>query len=121
MPQVIKSSSSGSSGPSKKKSDKSGSGIKFSGDISELPKPLLVAIGIVALLFIVFMVDRFVVPLRPKAADTDKVAPPPGMPDIPPYNSKAWQEGGKKVTPGIPPAEAMERMNGGAPAPPPTQ
>lgn len=123
MPTVIKTSGGGS-GPSGKKPEtsgqpgkkpaKSGDGIKFSGNINELPKPLLIGLGVLVLLFLGFMVNQFVVPLRPPAKDADKVAPPPGYPDIPPFNSKAWQDGGKKVTPGIPPPEALQRMNGGA-------
>jgi len=81
--------------------------MDFSADISELPKPALIGISaviaVIALVGLFFMVDRFVYPILPRASQTtEQVKPPPGYPDVPPYNTKTWQARMKKQG-GIPP------------------
>jgi len=69
-------------------------------DIRELPRPMLIGIGIAilfAMVLLFFLVDRFVYPILPRPPMiVEKLQPPPGYPDIPPYNTKVWQEGFKK-------------------------
>jgi len=84
-------------------------------DISELPRPTLIGIGVgilVLILLLFFMVDRFVYPILPRPSQViEKLSPPPGYPDVAPFNTKAWQEnfkkhGGRSGGPGGPPGPA---------------
>jgi hypothetical protein len=65
-------------------------------DISELPRPALIGIGVgilVLILFLFFLVDRFVYPLLPRQSQAiEKLKPPPGYPDVAPFNTKGWQD-----------------------------
>jgi hypothetical protein len=76
--------------------------------LEDLPRPALIgggiAIVIVLLVGLFFFINSFVTPLIPRSVD--HVPPPPGYPDQPPYNTKAWQDLNK-------------RSNGNAPHPPP--
>jgi hypothetical protein len=81
--------------------------MDFSADLGDLPKPALIGIGtaivVVALVGLFFLVDRFVYPILPRASEvTEQVKPPPGYPDVPPFNTKTWQARMKKQG-GIPP------------------
>jgi hypothetical protein len=64
-------------------------------DIGELPKPALIGVGIgilAVILFLFFLVDRFVYPILPRpSAAVEKIKPPPGYPDVAPFNTSGWQ------------------------------
>ena len=75
-------------------------------DSKQLPVPLVIGGGILVILFFLFMYHSFVSPLYgtgPKKME--RVPPRPGDPDVPPYNTKEWQERTKpgQRMPGVPP------------------
>src|SRR5688500_17654370 len=82
----------------------------------KIPLPAVIAAAFAALVLVVFLFHTYVSPLTPaRAAGMERVAPPPGYPDIAPYNTKAWQQTAKPGSrmPGVPPADALQRMQGG--------
>jgi len=74
----------------------------------QIATPILVASGAAMLLFLLFMYHLFVSPLFPQGhRQMERVAPPPGYPDVPPYNTKVWQENARpgQRMPGVPPVD----------------
>lgn len=79
------------------------------------PVPLIVGGGILVLFFFLFMYHTYVSPLYGQGEKKmEHVAPPPGYPDVPPYNTKVWQENARpgQRMPGVPPRDLSQ------PAPP---
>ena len=66
--------------------------------------PIVIAICSVAILLLGFVAYSSFFKSDVPQAQSDKVAPPPGYPNIAPYNMKKWQEG--------------KMMGGGIPKPP---
>ena len=87
-----------------------------SGEPAQIPLAAIIGAGLAALILILFLFHTYVSPLRPaQASGMEHVAPPPGYPDIAPYNTRAWQQTAKPGTrmPGVPPADALQKMQGG--------
>lgn len=85
--------------------------MDLQGDISNIPKPVLIAGVVVIVLLLLLGIDRFVYPLLPrKSQAVEKLAPPPGFADVPPYNTRGWQEMWKKQQ------ELIKKQGGAAPA-----
>jgi hypothetical protein len=73
-----------------------------------IPIPVMISGGVLVLFFFLFMYHTYVSPLYgqgPKKAE--HVAPPPGYPDVPPYNTKEWQQHAQpgQRMPGVPPRD----------------
>ena len=88
-------------------------GSRLPANVNEVPLPVMIGLGVAVLLFTLFMFNHYVMRITPKSGPGyEKVAPPPGYPDEPPYNDAAWQRH-KMPTPGMPPPEALARMKDG--------
>jgi hypothetical protein len=74
----------------------------------QIPLPIVIAGGILVVSFFLFMFHTYVMPLVPRRSPAvERVAPPPGYPDVPPYNTKEWQQNAKpgQRMPGVPPVD----------------
>lgn len=111
MPQVINTGNKPDKPKDKVTKPKEAS-AGFPSSVNELPKPLIIGIGVLAIVFMLFMFNRYIYRLTPPPP-LPHVAPPPGYPDIPPYNQPGWQKEGMRPMSGMPPPEALQRMNGG--------
>jgi len=95
------------------------SGKRLPDEPKPVPIPFIIAGGALVLLLILFLYHSFVNPLLPeRAPSVTKVAPLPGFPDTPPYNTKEWQDaynkGQASFISGVPPR--MGPPGGGTPA-----
>lgn len=120
MPVVI--NKGGNTPPGQKGPTGQKSGKKMPDEPRPVAIPIIVAVSAVVLLFILFMYHTFVNPLLPeRAPTTTKVAPLPGYPDVPPYNTKEWQdaqkEGRASFISGVPPNMPGVPRSGSAPQP----
>ncbi len=106
MPVVMDRNSVGS-GPSTNKPNKPAR--KPAAESGSIPPIVMIAAGAGLLLLFVALFHFFVRPLVPTDATPTitKVAPLPGFPDQPPYNTKEWQDARKagraSFVSGIPP------------------
>ncbi len=113
MPQVIKYDSKPSSGkgPAANKPPVSEEESKEKRKVQILAGVCVVLVLIAFLAFRTYFIGE-------QAPALHKVAPPPGYPDVAPYNTEEWQKasqnGAKPIMSGVPPPQAMQRMNGGA-------
>lgn len=67
-------------------------------DLSDMPTTKKLAIGagaLAVLLILIFAVNAIFFAKKQEA--TVKVKPPPGFPDIAPYNTKSWQDMQRKT------------------------
>jgi hypothetical protein len=117
MPQVIKYGSQPSSGqgPSANKPPVSDEESKEKRKVQ-----ILAGVCVVLVLLAFFAYRTYFV--GEQAPALHKVAPPPGYPDEAPYNTESWQKathnGAKPMMSGMPPPQAMQKMNAGrGPAP----
>lgn len=74
----------------------------------QFPLPLVIGGVVIALLLFLFMYHTFISPLYgvgPRRAE--RIAPPPGYPDVAPYNTREWQQHAKpgQRMPGVPPID----------------
>jgi hypothetical protein len=75
-----------------------------------VPIPVLISGGVLVVFLILFMYHTYISPLYGQSANREHVAPPPGYPDVPPYNTKAWQQyaqPGQRM-PGVPPRDLSQ-------------
>jgi hypothetical protein len=76
-----------------------------------IPIPLIVGGGVLVVLFFLFMYHTFVSPLYGQGPKKmERVAPPAGYPDVPPYNTREWQkyaQPGQRM-PGVPPRDLSQ-------------
>lgn len=88
MPVTIKMGGNTPSAPQKPSKPTKSSGDK------QPSVPLVIAGCVLAFLFVGYMFVHFVIQPVPTVAVT-KLPPPPGFPDMEPYNTKEWQDKNK--------------------------
>lgn len=80
-----------------------------------IPVPVIISGGVLVIFFFLFMYHTYVSPLYGQGSrKSERVAPRPGDPDVPPYNTREWQQNtqpGQRM-PGVPPRDLSQ------PAPP---
>ncbi len=65
---------------------------KTNNEPREIPPVVIVGAGIIAVLFILFLYHTYVNPLYQPRVKPHIQAPLAGFPDVPPYNTKEWQD-----------------------------
>lgn len=110
MPQVVNYGNKPSSGqgPSANKPPVSDTEKKAKQKVQLLAGLCVVLVLIAGLVFRAYVIGE-------KAPEMRKVAPPPGYPDVAPYNTESWQKatqnGARPMMSGVPPPAVMQRMN----------
>lgn len=92
--------------PESKKPEKTGD--------NSVPLPILISGGVLVLFLVLFMYHTYVSPLLGQGQQKmEHVAPPPGYPDVAPYNTKVWQQNAKpgQRMPGVPPRDYSPGAN----------
>lgn len=105
MPQIIMKGGD-TKGGDKKDSKKGLSPLSSLSEPMDREKMLLIGAGVLAVLGLVVALFVFT---RPNAPAVEKVPPPPGLPDVYPYNSKEYQKRGMPAISGVPPPALVKQ------------